>query len=201
MKRIAWLLLRMGWWLGWIAQQLFGRRKMLRIAVVGDLSLQDPLRLKRAMDAAVASKPDVLIHVGDMHPGYDLVKNCPIPRTYAVPGNHDTEWDARMGDGWKRQWFRDEGVVQIVGMDNSKDSFGPADWDALGKWVDPTRPCMIVCHKALSPIVFPDGTESMHVMGEGQPNADAERLKKLVTGSDCLLVHGHFHGLALMRPA
>jgi predicted phosphodiesterase len=186
--------MRFGQWLGKLLQQL-EKPKMFKIAVVGDLSLQDPKRLERAMDAAAAACPDVLIHVGDIQPGWAVLKKYKVP-ILAVPGNHDADWDSSLG--WPRSWFKDFEQVQIVGMDNSQDRFVQADWDNLTKAV-PGKLLIVVCHKALSTIVFPDGTISQHVMGEGQPNADADRLKGWCMTRRTILIHGHFHGLSLMQ--
>src|SRR5262245_33848645 len=127
MASIFRLFLFIGWYLGRIREKiifwLWGRRKMLRIAIVGDLSLQDPSRLDRAMAAAVANC-DLLVHVGDIHPGYEVMRKWAKQKTiYAVPGNHDTEWDNQATPWFARQWATDASQVYLIGLDNSRDVF------------------------------------------------------------------------------
>ncbi len=65
----------------------------------------------------------------------------------------------------------------------------------------PEPATFLFCHKPLSPIVLPDGTESLHIMGEGAlPCADAEKLKKFLEPMDVTICNGHYHGWTLMRP-
>jgi predicted phosphodiesterase len=177
---------------------------MLRIAVVGDLSLQDPARLENVMIRA-AEDCDILVQVGDMHPGYDVVKQHAVKKpnnVLAVPGNHDTEWDATLG--WPRQWNRDEPECHLAGIDNSNDSFCDKDWltveTALAA-LEKGKPVILFVHKPLSDIVLGDGSESIHNMGEVHGgNADSKKLQGMVNGRDVLLVHGHYHAWSLMKP-
>lgn len=170
---------------------------MIKISVVGDLSLQDPSRLEQAMAAAYSSC-DILVQVGDMHPGYSVVKKYagmgkPV---YAVPGNHDTDWDNQLG--WPRQWNHDVQECHLVGLDNHADSFNGQDWSALAS-INDDKPILLFVHKPLSTIVLPDGSESSHIMGEGAVNQDAIKLCGLITGKDILCVHGHYHGWTYMK--
>jgi len=183
---------------------------MLRIAVVGDLSLQDPARLRKAMTAALLAKPDLLVHVGDIHPGYEVILDFSKGKVpiYAVPGNHDTEWDTKLG--MPRQWVvpspAGKSLAYLIGLDNSKDTFNDYDWTSLPyKQLD--IPIILFVHKPLSTILLPDGSESTHTMLENGPNKDAERLKQwaVMTYGDptqrkeVLFVHGHYHGWTLMK--
>lgn len=167
---------------------------MIRIGVVGDLSLQDPARLEKAM-AACAPNCDLICHVGDIHPGYGVVKKYAQQyKLLAVPGNHDTLWDSELG--WHRRWQETTPWgINLIGLDNSGDTFVQEDFDK----VDLSKPAIIFCHKPLSTIVLSDGSESTHIMGEGLPNTYAEKLKAMVKDHDVLLIHGHYHGWSLMK--
>lgn len=171
---------------------------MIRIAVVGDLSLQDPARLEKAM-AAAYKDGDMLVHTGDINPGFDVIKKYagmgkPV---YAVRGNHDTDWDAQLG--WPKQWNHDNTECHMVGLDNSGDTFNAQDWAAVANIPSDDKPILIFVHKPLSTIVLPDGSESSHIMGEGAPNPDAVKLQGLLKGKDVLCIHGHYHGFSLFR--
>ncbi len=166
---------------------------MFRLAVVGDLSLQDSARLKTVMDAALANA-DYVVQLGDMHPGYSVVKSAiATGNCSAIPGNHDTDWDAQsMG---AHNWRIDRAECTLIGLDNSADRLDAGIWSSTLTVVNNTKPLFVFAHKPLSTIVLGDGSLSQHAMGEGVPNADAEKLKTwLATEKDSLIVHGHFHG-------
>src|SRR6266404_477225 len=128
-----------------------------------------------------------------MHPNYFSVKTY---NALAIKGNHDTDWDTQL-IGWPKQWRRDYDGFRIVGLDNSQDTFCAADWDIINNLPDDNIPTFIAVHKALSTIVLPDGSETTHVMGEGTPNADAQKLQDwLEKRGDAFLLHGHYHGLS-----
>src|SRR5260370_41572783 len=76
--------MRIAFYLGAI-QDYFRRSPMtIRIAVVGDLSLQDPARLERVM-AAAAADSDILVQMGDINPGYSVVqKYINLGKPYSV---------------------------------------------------------------------------------------------------------------------
>lgn len=169
---------------------------MVKIGVVGDLSLQDPARLERAMAAAFAVS-DIVVQVGDMHPGYPVVLSYAAKgkSVYAVPGNHDADWNMKLN--WPRQWRHDLPLVTLIGLDNSQDSF--TDSTVLSN-LPTDKPTFVFVHKPLSTIVLPDGSESTHCMGEGSPNPQAVAMQNtLCPHPDLLLVHGHYHGWALMK--
>jgi hypothetical protein len=172
---------------------------MTRIAVVGDLSLQDPARLDQAIGATPANT-DFIVQVGDAHPGYWVLKKYANHPLLAVPGNHDTDWDAQL-PGWPRQWHRELPDCSLVGMDNHADSFAKADLDMLAAALSLTKPIILFVHKPLSTIVLPDGSTSQHIMGEGgmQPNLDAIQLRTMIEKRNVLCVHGHYHGWSFMR--
>jgi predicted phosphodiesterase len=196
---LPWLgrIFRIGFRLG-VLLHSFQKVNMLKIGVVGDLSLQDPARLEKAMAAAWAAS-DIVVNVGDMHPAYPVILSYAAKGkfVYAIPGNHDAEWDSKLG--WARQWRHDLPLVTLIGLDNSQDSFSPADWALLDK-LPATGPTFIFVHKPLSNVVLPDGSASTHNMGEGSPNADAVKMAAFIQSKcDILLVHGHYHGWAFMR--
>jgi hypothetical protein len=182
---------------------------MLKLAVVGDLSQNDPSRLAQALDAAIGVA-DVVVQLGDINPGYDVVKDRmkSSGKLLCIPGNHDTQgpgnWDASL-PGTPKQWQKTVNGVYLIGLDNTNDTVNQAGWDLLNTYVNsgpPTLPLFVFCHKPLSPIVLPDGTESTHIMGEGAfPCADAEKLKKFLEPLDATLCHGHYHGWTLMKPS
>jgi hypothetical protein len=206
--------MELGGWFGKLWRKFwfwwYGRRHMLRLGIIGDLSLQPPDRLQRAMAAAFGYS-DIIIQVGDMHPGYSVLRTYKAMEggqkyVLAVPGNHDTNWDQELG--WARNWYRafqfPDGTgmaCHIVGLDNSADVFDPTVWSMLGSVPKDTTPLLMILHKPLSTVVLPDGSETNHIMGEGNlPNADAERLKHLLESRENVLyIHGHYHAFALMK--
>jgi hypothetical protein len=58
----------------------------------------------------------------------------------------------------------------------------------------------VFCHKPLSPIVFPDGSESQHIIDEGLPCPDAVKLQQWAISRHIIFCHGHYHGWTLMNP-
>lgn len=181
---------------------------MLKLAVVGDLSQCDPAGLAKALDAALAAA-DIVVQVGDINPGYDVLKQrLSSGKLFPIPGNHDTlgpgNWDAELPDQPK-QWQKSIGGIYMIGLDNTKDVIDQEGWSLLNGYVSaqpPSLPLFLFCHKPLSPIVLPDGTESTHIMGEGAfPNADAEKLKHFLAPLDATLCHGHYHGWTMMKPS
>lgn len=187
-------------WLQHIDFILRRKRTMYRIVVVGDLSMNDPTKLDKAMVSALSEKCDILVHVGDIHDGYDVVKKyAQSNHILAVPGNHDTEWDQRLG--WRRQWYYQGPNVHMIGLDNSKDKFCQADWDVVNSLPNDALPVLVFLHKPLTRIVFPDGSESGHIMSEGglTPTADSLRLQDLLRHREVVYVHGHYHGWTYMK--
>jgi hypothetical protein len=185
------------------AFEIWGRKNMLRIAVVGDLSLQDPARLERVM-AAAYKDCEIVVQIGDMHPGYDVVtKYAAMGKpVYAIRGNHDTLWDSLLDQPigrWPKQWNHSTPLCHMVGLDNSADSFNNDDWAAVSAVPKDTLPILVFVHKPLSTIVLPDGSESNHIMGEGIANADAVKLQALLSNRNVLYCHGHFHGWTYMK--
>lgn len=178
---------------------------MLKIGVVGDVSQGDTGLFAKALDAALAAS-DVVVQVGDINPGYDVLKaRMGTGKLFPVPGNHDIlgpgSWDASL-PGLPKQWRKDFPEAVLIGLDNSLNSFGPG-WDILSEYEKaPTQvPLFLFMHKALSPLVLPDGTESDHVM-MGETTADAEAKKMM----DWMSAHasptvccGHYHGSSSMR--
>jgi predicted phosphodiesterase len=175
---------------------------MLKLAVVGDLSQNDPSRLAQALDAALQAA-DVVVQVGDINPGYEAIKQrLGTGKLLCVPGNHDIQgpgnWDAGL-PSLPKQWAKTIDNVYLVGLNNSCDTFDQEAWDLLN--AAPTNLRLFVfCHKPLSPIVFPDGTESQHIMGEGAPCPDAIKLQQWAAGRHATFCHGHYHGWTLMSP-
>ncbi len=180
---------------------------MLKMAVVGDLSQNDPSRLAQALDVALGAA-DLVVQVGDINPGYDVIKQrLTTGKLLCIPGNHDTQgpgnWDASL-PGLPKQWQKTVQGVYLIGLDNTNDTINADGWKMLQDYVqvEPPPPLFVFCHKPLSPIVLPDGTESLHIMGEGSlPNADAEKLKHFLEPLDATLCHGHYHGWTLMKPS
>lgn len=177
---------------------------MLKLAVVGDLSQNDPSRLAQALDAAL-SVADVVIQVGDINPGYDAVKQrLGTGKLFPIPGNHDIlgpgNWDQGL-PGQPKQWTKVISGVTLIGLDNSRDTFDQEAWGLVNAYAaQPLGPLFLFCHKPLSPLVLPDGSESQHIMGEGSPCPDAEKMKKLIEPLDVTICNGHYHGWTLMRP-
>jgi hypothetical protein len=209
---------RVAGWVGLKEREVMGT--ILKLGVVGDLSLQDPQRLWRCLGAALAAC-DIVVQVGDCHPGYDQMKNAAGQASvtkqgfHAIPGNHDIDWDSKLA-GWARTWrvtydFPDKSApaCHLIGLDNSSDRFDPATRSVLSSVPVDGRPLLIFVHKPLSTIVLPDGSESGHIMGEGQVYApgEADRMSLIewVQGQqahrEVLLVHGHYHGWTLQLNA
>lgn len=175
---------------------------MLRLAIVGDLSQNDPSRLAQALDAALAAS-DIVIQVGDINPGYDVVKQrLGTGKLVPVPGNHDIigpgNWDASL-PGLPKQWSKRIDCVQLFGLNNSCDTFDQEAWNLLSTYDGSAKHVFIFCHKPLSPIVFPDGSESQHIMGEGSPCPDAVKMQNWVAAHNAATCHGHYHGWTLMK--
>lgn len=169
---------------------------MLKLAIVGDLSFQDPNRLAQALDAALATA-DVVVQVGDLHPGYDVVKaRLASGKLLVVPGNHDTEWDTRLA--LPRQWVKDLPAATLIGLDNSADVINQADWNILNAYVPNGKPLFLFMHKPLSTLVLPDGNESNHIMGEGSPCPDAIKLQDWMLAHHASMGCGHYHGSTVM---
>ncbi len=167
---------------------------MIRLSIVGDLSLQDPARLEKVMAAAYPSA-DIVCQVGDMCPGYSIVKKYAAmgKPLYAVAGNHDTEWDTQLG--WPRQWSHDTPECHLIGLDNHADSFNDKDWATVANVPNDGKPLLLFVHKPLSTIILPDGSESSHIMGEGAVNADAVKLQSILAArGNVICIHGHWHG-------
>lgn len=177
---------------------------MLKLAIVGDLSQNDPSRLAQALDAALAAS-DLVVQVGDINPGYDVVKQrLGTGKLLCVPGNHDTvgpgNWDASL-PGLPKQWIKHVAGACLIGLDNSWDDLKQVGWDILNGYSpsDPKEQLFMFMHKPLSTIVFPDGTESNHIMGEGAPCPDAIKLQTWVAAHHATVCHGHYHGWTLMN--
>jgi predicted phosphodiesterase len=172
---------------------------MLKIAVVGDLSMQNPKRFQVVLDAALVNA-DVVVQVGDMHPAYDIVANrLQTGRLLVIPGNHDAQFDALHQP---RFWRKDFPQAHLVGLDNSHDTYTKEEWDMLREFPATVKlPLFVFTHKPLSQIVLSDGSESGHIMGEGVsgPNADADRLKTWLVQHRPLVVCGHYHEWVFMR--
>lgn len=177
---------------------------MLRIGLVGDLSQNDPGLLTRALDAALANS-DVVIQLGDVNPGYTgLRSRLAGGRVHVVPGNHDTQgpgdWSEWLSD-LPTNWAFTQSGVGFIGLDNSQDTL-PAAGLSLLKSGPATQAgqIFIFAHKGLSPIVLPDGTESTHIMGEGNlPNADAVTIQGYVKSLRATFCCGHYHGTAIVH--
>ena len=170
----------------------------MKLGIVGDLSSRDPSRFQKAMDAALAAC-DVVVQVGDLDAAYDLCRGYlakfPLNRVFFVPGNHDVRYDSI---GFPRNWkqsFSD--LVTFIGIDNSADSISPEGW-AMLEQSGPTRYGFVFAHKSPKPIVLPNGQVSTHVMGEGSPNADADKLCEFLKQRADAMVCGHYHDWSLM---
>jgi predicted phosphodiesterase len=174
---------------------------MLKIGIVGDLSLQNPARLDRCLQAAFDASPDLVVQVGDLHPAYNVVaKYIKAHRDnfFIIPGNHDEDFDTL---GQRRQWVKKTDAAFLVGLDNSKDQFSAETWDILDG-ITTTTPIFVFAHKPLSRIVLPDGSESGHIMGENGDKgiADAKRLSGWLKAKGVdLLVTGHYHSWTFQR--
>ena len=184
--------------------------KMLRIGIVGDLSMQDPQRLRHAMQEANANS-HIVINVGDVHPAYGVMKEFLFTNgvrnenVLVVPGNHDENYDSM---GVPRNWIKFYESVNcvIVGIDNSEDKISKYAWDLLEQakqnYINNTTQAgavnlIVVTHKPLSTLLLPDGSENNHIMAD---NDDRVRLIKwLDQFKNTLLVCGHFHSWTYQR--
>jgi hypothetical protein len=174
---------------------------MLKLAIVGDLSQNDPSRLAKALDAALQAA-DIVVQVGDINPGYDVVKQrLATGKLMCIPGNHDIispgNWDLSL-PGLPKQWVKTIDCAHLIGLNNSCDTFDQEAWKLLDTFQGPPQHCFVFCHKPLSPIVFPDGTESRHIMGEGATCPDAIKMQSWVAQHHATTCHGHYHGWTLM---
>jgi len=194
---------------------------MVTLGLVGDCSQGDAMLLGKALDTALKLS-DVVVQLGDVnssdnHSGYTVVTGhrglwmagVPEPagssKLLVIPGNHDTQgpgdW-SKLG-GLPKQWIRQMYGVTLIGLDNSGDAIGDAGWDILTAFdAQPNRPAypiFVFVHKSLSRLILPDGTESSHVVAEGAPCPDADKLKAWVAAHNATVCCGHFHGSALMR--
>lgn len=187
---------------------------MLKLAVVGDLSQNDPARLGIALDAAAAAA-DYVIQCGDVNPGYpQLAKHLAAGRCFAIPGNHDIQgpgnWDANL-PGAPKQWRHDipapasvngeaTSGACLIGLNNSLDTIDAEGWALLNGYIaKQSVPLFVFVHKSISPIVLPDGSESQHIMGEGaQPCGPAIALQTWLAAHEVTIVCGHYHGWTLM---
>jgi hypothetical protein len=182
---------------------------MVRLGFVGDCSQGDVTLYAKAIDAALAASDEVVL-LGDVNSSdgssYELVKaRLGTNKLSVIPGNHDTQgpgdW-ARLG-GLPKQWRvdRTEGVT-LIGLDNSGDDIGAAGWAILDAYAAaPTTGALFVCvHKALSPLVLPDGTESTHIVSEQNwaQNGDAAKLRAWVKAHGATLCCGHYHGASVL---
>jgi len=170
---------------------------MYKLSIVGDLSFNDPNRLAQALDAAL-SNSDIVIQVGDLHPGYDVVKSrLSSGKLLVVPGNHDTEWDTRLE--LPRQWKKEiPGVTTLIGLDNSADIINQDGWDVLNSFTPNGLALFLFMHKPLSTLVLPDGSESNHIMGEGSSCPDAIKLQDWMLTHHASMACGHYHGYTIM---
>jgi hypothetical protein len=177
---------------------------MMKLAIVGDLSQQNPVMLAAALDAAMQAS-DVVVLVGDVNPGYDVVKaRVPSGKLLVIPGNHDIQgpgnWDASL-PGMPKQWRKDFPEATLIGLNNSVDVFDQEAWDLLDTYAANPRPVplFLFFHKSLSPLILPDGTESKHIMGEGNPVPDAQKLIGWLSGREATVACGHFHGQSVVQ--
>jgi hypothetical protein len=185
----------------------------MKVALVGDLSQQAPELLDKAITAAMANA-DVVVQLGDVNPGYDVIRKwLPTGKLLVIPGNHDTQgpgnWDAEL-PGQPKQWSVSypqpgSGTVRIIGLDNTRDVL---DDEAHKLVVEACNAsdrydAMLVCmHKSLTTLMLPDGSESRHVMGEGGqiPNDSAQSMIELLRGERCVAICcGHYHGQSVMQ--
>jgi predicted phosphodiesterase len=178
---------------------------MFKLALVGDLSMNDSSRLARTLDAALASA-DVVVQLGDIAYAYEAIKaRYGSGKLLPIPGNHDYtngHWDQSLSD-LPKQWMKAYDEVVLVGLDNSFDTFNAESWALLesgAKQGGGKLPLFVAVHKALSPLILPDGTESQHIMGEGAPCPDAVKLQGwLRAHPESTVVCGHYHGWAMMQ--
>jgi predicted phosphodiesterase len=173
----------------------FQRKDIMRIGVVGDLSMQEPKRLDRVLKKALANT-DLVVQLGDMHAAYNVIeKHLKTGRLLVIPGNHDDRYDTL---GLPRQWIQKKSTCTLVGLDNANDHFNAETWQLLGKVNDCKRPLLVFAHKPVSNITLPDGSENTHVMGESGDPASAVAARNFqdwMRGQeDVLLISGHWHG-------
>ena len=179
----------------------FNGKKMIRIGIVGDLSMQAPGRLDRVLADALANS-DIVVQVGDVHPAYDVVrKHFRSGKLYIIPGNHDDRFETL---GHPRQWIYELPLCTLIGLDNANDHFSAETWKLLGKVnQDTKRPIIVFAHKPISTILLPDGSENNHIMGESRDPASAIAARNLQdwlrSQEDILFVCGHWHSYAIMR--
>ena len=187
------------WLLSW-----YERTHMLKIAVVGDLSMGDADKYDQALSEAF-DHADIIIQVGDLHPAYDITnkykaKGKPF---LVVPGNHDLEWDEKFK--YPRQWVYSTDLVHIIGLDNSNDHFNDETWKLLATTDLPENKnkfIFVVAHKPLSKIILTDGSESWHYMGEEGGKGSNKKLRDwLNVHKNTLLIGGHYHNWTLQHAA
>lgn len=181
-------------------------RKMIKIGIVGDLSMQDPDRLDKVMAAAMVDS-DIVINVGDVHPGYEVMKKyLKSGKVLVVPGNHDEKFSLMETE---RQWFQEYDHFVLVGVDNSQDELDLQAWDLLDKAEkaiekNKKKFLFVVAHKPLSSIILPDGSANNHIMGHGKNNNIGKELAHkfrhwLSKQKNVLLIVGHYHSWTYMR--
>jgi predicted phosphodiesterase len=194
-------------WYGHVAYQLDYINYKLRgvrsvkIAIVGDLSMQDPARLDKAMAAAM-NNCDLLVHVGDVHPGYEVMKKyIPSGKVFVVPGNHDQDYASL---NMPRQWLKVFDNFVIVGVDNSADKLDNEAWGLLKQAEEESKinrkSLFVVAHKPISTVILPNGLENNHIMGESGYAADVKPFQEfLYKQKDVLLIVGHYHEKSYQR--
>ena len=200
---MRWTVRLADWWENVRARITFlfrNKKDIMKIAVVGDLSMQAHDRLDRVLTAALANA-DLVVQVGDMHSAYDVIrKHMKSGRLLVIPGNHDDKYDSL---GVKRQWIRKFPQCTLVGLDNANDRFNDETWQLVDQCSQATRPVLVFAHKPISTVVLSDGSENTHVMGEnGDPRAkkEAEFLQSwLKAADDVLFICGHWHGLTYQK--
>lgn len=167
--------------------------------------MNDSSRLATVLDAALANT-DVVVQLGDIAYAYDVIKaRYGSGRLWPIPGNHDYtngHWDQSLAD-LPKQWMKSNAELVVVGLDNSFDTFNAEAWTLLesgAKQGSGKLPLFVAVHKALSPLILPDGTESQHIMGEGASCPDAVKLQDwLRAHPESAVACGHYHGWALMQ--
>lgn len=195
---VRWTVRLADWWddtLGRI-KLLFQKKEIMKIAVVGDLSMQEHSRLNKVLKAALKAA-DWVVMLGDMHSAYEVIqKHLKSGRLLVIPGNHDDKYDTI---GQPRQWIKFLRNCTLVGLDNANDTFNNETWRILSQITpESPRPILVCGHKPLSNVVLSDGSENTHVMGESgsaSAKADAVQLQNwLKSQNDCLYICGHWHG-------
>jgi predicted phosphodiesterase len=178
------------------------KHSMLKLGIVGDLSMQDPDRLDKVMRAAY-KQSDMVIHVGDVHAGYDVMTKYLKGNkdVRVVPGNHDESYD-RLGTD--RQWLYYDSLVVIVGVDNSEDKLDALAWQLLKEGYDRATKknlfFIVVAHKPISSIMLSNGESNNHIMGESGNVADRDKFKTwLGSLNEVLFVCGHYHAWAMQE--